>query len=188
MASTQKYWTWLVPVALAILSLATYRRFRWLAIGSLIFACALVPVLGLFRFDYQIFSTVADHYMYVALLGASLVLSGLLSKARSEMWLRIVGVAIILLAIRSFVQVRTWSSSESLFEHALTINPDSVAAHNSLGVLWSSRAEQFRQSAQRAFRERNPEMYGAATHWRATQIPGAWRITSSRPACIRTTR
>jgi tetratricopeptide (TPR) repeat protein len=159
LASAQNYWTWIVPVALAIVCIATYRKFHWLAIGSLIFAAALIPVLGLFRFDFQIFSSVADRYVYLAMLGPAIILAGALALWNSDVGLRVAGVVIVLLALRSFVQVRTWNNNETVFEHTLAVNPNSVAANNSLGVLWSGRAEQARLAAQRALAERNEEAY-----------------------------
>jgi protein O-mannosyl-transferase len=138
-----------VPIVLAIIAIVKYPRCRWFAIGFAVFAVALNPVLGFFRFDYQIFSTVADHYAYVAMLGPAIFLAGLLAR-RGETWLRVAGVVIVLLAIRSFVQVRTWSDTRTLFEHALTVNPNSVAANSSLGVWWSEASNQQRGRAQQA--------------------------------------
>jgi Tfp pilus assembly protein PilF len=159
MDSAQKYWTWIVPVILAIVSIATYRKFRWLSIGILVFVAGLLPVLGIFRFDYQIFTTVADHYAYVAMLGPAILLAGLLSLARGETWLRVAGVVLVLLAIRSFAQVRTWSDTRTLFEHTLQINPNSVAANSSLGVWWSEESTRQRIISQR---NRQDQAYEAA--------------------------
>ncbi len=157
--SAQRFWTWIIPVALALISLATYRKFRWLAIGSLLFALAVLPVLGLVRFDFQIFSTVTDHYVYVAMLGVSIIFAGALAQLNSDVWLRVGAAIVLVLAVLSFRQVRTWADSETMFDHAVAVNPDSVAGNNSLGEIWSGKAEQYRHAAQRALAERNEEIY-----------------------------
>jgi tetratricopeptide (TPR) repeat protein len=109
--------------------------FSFVACGSSIFAVALAPVLGLVPFEFQDFSTVADHYAYVAVFGAALVAAGLV--------LRFVGaraataVAIVVLGVlgaQSFRQARRWNSNDSLFEHTLEVNPRSYLAHYSIAA------------------------------------------------------
>lgn len=136
LASWQFKVAWLVPVALLGLFWALRRRAPWLLAGSLIFAAAPLSVLGLVPFQYQRISTVADRYVYVAMLGPSLALAGALATQRfrrSPVWLRslsgacIVG-AIGLLAFLSARQARVWQNSDSLYGQVLELDPSNDIA------------------------------------------------------------
>ena len=49
------------------------RRVAWIGAAAAVFVSGLVPVLGLIPFDFQYhYSTVADRYVYLALLGLAL--------------------------------------------------------------------------------------------------------------------
>src|SRR5205823_5722669 len=63
------YWTWIAPAT--VFGLAIWYRKRWpaLLLAVVFFFAAPLPVLGLVKFVYQFFSTVSDHYVYVAMLG-----------------------------------------------------------------------------------------------------------------------
>jgi tetratricopeptide (TPR) repeat protein len=103
--------------------------------GWAIFCLSLAPVLGLVPFEFQDITTVADHYLYVPLLGASLALVGVL--VRLGMAMRVVGVAaamLVGLAGLSFAYARAWQSTDSLFRHTLSVNPRSYVAHYSLAA------------------------------------------------------
>jgi tetratricopeptide (TPR) repeat protein len=67
---------------------------------------ALLTVLGLVRFDFQSHSTVADHYVYVALLGPALALAFLLSSRATDRILIVGGLVLIPLGTLARAQVR----------------------------------------------------------------------------------
>lgn len=127
---------WLAPAALLAVAWFLRRRAPWLLAGTLIFAAAPLPVLGLVPFVYQRLSTVADRYVYVAMLGPSLALAGALATdrfTRFPVWLRslsgacIVG-AIGLLAFLSARQARVWQNSDSLYGQVLELDPSNDIA------------------------------------------------------------
>jgi hypothetical protein len=106
-----------------------------LSCGWSIFALSVVPVLGLVPFEFQDISTVADHYVYVAMFGASLMVAGFLVRFRASA--RAVGVAVVALAVLgglTFRQARLWRSTETLFGHTLTVNRRSYLAHYSIAT------------------------------------------------------
>ena len=107
----------------------------WLAAAAGVLVAGLLPVLGLVPFAFQAYSTVADRYMYIAMLGPALALAWGLTQLRQR-WLA-VGCVVVLgaLGIGSMWQTRYWHDSVSLFEHALTVNPRSSVAHNTLGMV-----------------------------------------------------
>jgi tetratricopeptide (TPR) repeat protein len=109
-------------------------RLQWLVLTMLLLVAALLPVLGGISFIFQDYSTVADRYAYLALLGPALGLRWALHQHRQcrMVWL---GSLLLLggLGWRSVEQVQVWRNTEALFTHALRVNPHSVLAHYNLG-------------------------------------------------------
>ncbi len=107
--------------------------------AALIFLAALLPVSGLILFDFQQISTVADRYLYLAMLGPALATGWGLARYQSKrIWL-IFLVVISLLAGKAAAQVWVWENSSTLSSHAVRVNPKSWVAHNNLGII---KAEQ----------------------------------------------
>lgn len=141
LASRMLWLAWLVPMAVVVLACALRRRVPWFAAAAFISIAALLPVLGLVPFAYEQDSTVADRYMYVAMLGPSLALAfGLarLEARRSPAALRSVGaicaVSIAVLAAISSVQAKYWHDSRSLFGRVLQVDPNSSVALGNLAA------------------------------------------------------
>lgn len=129
------YLTLLTPVVLGV---AVYlgRRKRWLPAGLLIFVLALLPVLGFLPFTFQKTSTVADRYMYLAMLGPAMLMAmgwELLPARTARLVLLILLAG---LAARSTVQVRAWRDSFTLNRLAIQVNPGSDKAYNNLGAAY----------------------------------------------------
>lgn len=127
------YITASIPYGLLTLLLWKCRR-PWVLTPVLVFVIALTPVLGLVTFDFQHISTVADRYLYLAMLGPALGAAKLFAHSQSRIVRGIVVTAIMGLALTSLQQVHHWRTSESLFRHALQINDNSWLAHHSLGL------------------------------------------------------
>ena len=130
-------WLWLtglVPWGLAVWLWYKRAQVPWLTTAAGVVVAGLLPVLGFIPFDFQNYSTVADHYMYTALLGPALALAW--GLAQSPRRVLAVGCVVVLevLGIRSAWQTRYWHTTMSLFEHALAVNPRSAVAHNNLGL------------------------------------------------------
>jgi tetratricopeptide (TPR) repeat protein len=131
------YWTWIVPAIAAAAAIALARRRRstlpWTAM--LLFVIALAPALGLVRTDFQYYSSVADHYLYLPMLAIALAAAALISsRAQSRPAIVVAGIVIFALAVRSAVQVSVWRDTQTLFARVLKINPASVAAYTNLAV------------------------------------------------------
>ena len=127
--SRAAYWTWIVPIAITILVLMSRRR---ILIGAwLIFLVAPAANLGLLAFDFQIVSTVADHYIYLGLLGVAVAVAcGVMEWPR----LRPIATAVVLVfAVMAFVQAGRWRDSLALWRHAVAVNPNSGLANGNLG-------------------------------------------------------
>ena len=130
------YLAWLVPAGLLGLAFR-YRHRRPLAwLGGLLFVAFLLPTSGLVPFAYQAYSTVADRYAYLALIGAGLVLAELaelLAAVRSPALVaRAAALLFVALAGTSFVQAGHWLTSADLLRHTIAVNPDAAFAYNNL--------------------------------------------------------
>lgn len=128
-------WIWctgLAPYLLAGLLIWKGRR-PWLFAGG-VFLIGLAPVLGFISFDFQRFSTVADRYLYLALLGPAFAV-GLFFAACRQKAMKVGLVALlVVLGVKSFVQAGYWRDGFTLYEEALRVNPTSWLAHNNLGL------------------------------------------------------
>lgn len=127
------YVTWLAPAALFAATLVLKRLRPYLpAVG--LWVAGLAPVLGLIPFGFQDYSTVADRYMYLPLLGPALAAAcwaaGRPGKGRAA----IVAALLLPLAILSHTQVTVWRDSPTLYDHTLQVNPRSWLAFFNRGV------------------------------------------------------
>ena len=129
-ASGAIYWTWIIPVAITAL-LAIMRRPVPL-VAWLIFICAAATNLGLIPFDFQIVSTVADHYLYPSFLGVALLIAWIVASWPRVRWFLV--AATLVLASLAFVQVGYWRDSDVLWQHTLSVNDRSGLANVNLGV------------------------------------------------------
>ena len=72
------------PVALLVLGYLNRQRRPLIWLGALLFVTFLLPTLGLAPFAYQAYSTVADRYAYLALLGVGLMVSDTFDQTRRQ--------------------------------------------------------------------------------------------------------
>jgi tetratricopeptide (TPR) repeat protein len=140
--------SWGVVIALVPLILGALvwlgRRQAWTdaRLATSLLTAGLFPVLGLVPFMFQARSTVADRYMYLALLGPAIALCWRLGHTQNQTRARaICGLVLLLLGLRSAGQVRVWQNTVTLFTHALEVNPDSALAHNNLGFALAQRGK-----------------------------------------------
>ena len=128
------YLTWAVPVALLVVGYR-YRQRRpitWL--GALLFVTFLLPTLGLVPFAYQAYSTVADRYAYLALIGVGLMLSEAVDSVKSQrIAVRGAAALFIALTVLTFSQSRYWVTSSDFLRHTIEVNPAAGFAYNNLG-------------------------------------------------------
>jgi tetratricopeptide (TPR) repeat protein len=142
-----KPWFWgiaLIPVALAALIWAGRRRWPWLAASALISVAALLPVLGFTPFLYQYYSTVADHYAYVAMLGPAMVAAWGLGRVTSRgrrSAATVTAFVLISLSVLSIHELGYWRTEEALLHRTLSIDPDSFLGHNGLGRFYRRRGD-----------------------------------------------
>lgn len=147
LASRSLYLAWVFPTAVGILIWMLRKRFPWLVAAAIIFVAALLPVLGLVAFEFEMISTVADRYAYVAMLGPSIAVAFAFCSieshiprdshipSRSWAWMAGGATAVgMLLAVLSFRQARYWHDSRTLFTRVLAVDPKSDVAYSNLAA------------------------------------------------------
>jgi tetratricopeptide (TPR) repeat protein len=153
-----------LPLAVVTSAWLARRAAPVLTAALLVSVIALAPVLGVVPFDFQAYSTVADHYLYLAMLGPALAVAWLASRRPSgaRLTTAFVVVVVALLSVRSVAQSRHWRDAVAIFSHAIDVNPRSWASHARLGEHVAERGDHPR----------------AVAHFRrATEInPKAWPV------------
>ncbi|MCS7034458.1 MAG: tetratricopeptide repeat protein, partial [Phycisphaerae bacterium] len=125
-----------VPVIVALVAGLAWKRWRLVPVSGLLLLAGVFPVLGLVPFDFQIYSTVSDHYLYLAMTGPGLLSAWLARGVRGA------GGVAILVAIGSIVsarQVWTWRDLEAVSRQGLHVNPYSWTSYNNLSAALASK-------------------------------------------------
>lgn len=135
MAHPLAWLTCLAPIGLLVVCRLCWRRARWAGAAAAVFTIGLLPTLGLAPFDYQRYSTVADRYAYLAMLGPAIVLAVVLCKYAGRATFAGVLVLLSMLAGASVAQLRYWNDPWTLFARTLERNPASLAANNAFRYL-----------------------------------------------------
>jgi protein O-mannosyl-transferase len=107
---------------------------RGVVVGAVIMFAGLLPVLGLMPFRFQEYSTVADHFLYLAMLGPALAIGALLATA--PRWAGIpVGVGLaVALTVLTVWQLPVWRNSDTLATQALKLDPGSAIGNDIVGA------------------------------------------------------
>ncbi|MGO8670347.1 MAG: tetratricopeptide repeat protein [Capsulimonadaceae bacterium] len=138
MAHAWVYATFLIPIAIAVLLWMARSAYPLLLAAYTIFLAALLPTLGLVPNHYQFYSTVADHYMYLAMLGPAIALSWLLADLSWERKPgKIVAAAyalfLALCGARAAIHARDFRNDETLYLQTIATNPRSWVSHYNYG-------------------------------------------------------
>jgi hypothetical protein len=96
--------------------------------AAIVLVIAVSPVLGLTPFLFQYFSTVSDHYLYLAMLGPGLALAWVVAKVNHRAVMGGAVGALVVLGALSVRQAGVWRDAESLFTNTLQVNPNSFMA------------------------------------------------------------
>jgi len=120
-------WTWIIPISMIAFLWVNRRRWPPVWAGMCVFVAGLLPVLGLLRFNFQYFSTVADRYLYVPMVGVALIVSWAVARLPRAGGM-VAALFLLCFAGRSFMQVPYWRDSLTLYHHVLDNDPRSAAA------------------------------------------------------------
>jgi hypothetical protein len=118
------YWTWIFPVALAILIWRSKQPLLWIA--GLIFLLGGLPVLGLKPFGYQYYTTVADRYVYLSMLGVAIAAAWFLDRKTNDRQFisgkKLATAAVVIFVVLgslSFAQAGRWQDTPTLYATSL---------------------------------------------------------------------
>lgn len=130
--------TCLIPLAIFAVAWSFRKRTPW-PLGSFgVFVAGLLPSIGIVPFDFQHYSTVADRYLYIAMLGPAMVAAFFVARFRKVGAAVMIGLLGILTA-KSVVQLGYWRDDWRLMAHTLETNPQSLAAGIGFRYLLTSR-------------------------------------------------
>ena len=124
-------------VCLSVAVLRAARRHPYLAVGWLWYLGTLVPVIGLVQVGMQ---AMADRYTYVPLIGLFIIVAwgvfDLVKGWRHQQVALVLSAVLLLFGLTTctWLQVRHWKNSATLFQHALRMNSQNYLAHNNLGA------------------------------------------------------
>jgi len=111
-----------------------WRNYRGIVLGALVMLTALLTVLGLIPFGFQEYSTVADHFLYLGMLGPSLAVAVVLARTPGKWVLPISAALGVGLAVLSAQQLKIWRGSATLVARALAIDPGSAIGNGIVGA------------------------------------------------------
>jgi tetratricopeptide (TPR) repeat protein len=143
----------LLAAFLGLTGILTYYRRKidkWTLWGMLFFAINLALVSGLIPFGYMTHSFVADHFLYLPMVGVALIIARAVEKLFHRLGTdSISGKSLMVglylwvaaLGVVSVHQTWLWRDPLSMWEATLKANPDSFAANNNLGFLLMTRGE-----------------------------------------------
>jgi len=118
-----------IPLLIAALVWKMRRGHRQLIVSSAIAVAALLPVLGLIPFSQQRYSTVADRYFYLAMLGPALLVAWALTRLSRSTALLLTPVLICILAGLTVIQLQNWRNTDALAGHVLAIDQNSTVGN-----------------------------------------------------------
>lgn len=133
MMSGWGYVTWIVTVALGYFAYRYRKKSPNFALGFAIFIIGLAPVLGLVPFAFQSYSTVADRYCYISMIGAALMISEIVSGFNLRGAI-VCGGLLTALASLCAGQIRIWDNADSLFKQAILCSPSSSQMHHDFAI------------------------------------------------------
>lgn len=137
---TGHWWGWATALAAVAVIAAVWllrRRAPELGIGVALYSIVFLPELGLIPFNYETFSTVADRYAYLAMLGPAIAAA--LFMARRPTVVAAGAACAILLSLAGLTvrQEAMWRNTLTLNRDCIAVSPNSAACHtNYAGALF----------------------------------------------------
>ena len=134
------WWQYLFPVAALGLVLVLWARRERLGraplLAALFFGGTALPALGFTDVYPMRYSYVADHFVYLAVIGPLTLIAAWLAGRLAATPLRAVGaILVVLLAGLTANQARIYENRQTLWLDTLAKNPSSFLAHNNLGTI-----------------------------------------------------
>jgi len=152
-----KFWQFLAWPVIAVAAAwiwanrGTATRPRWgrhAVLGFGFFLLMVLPVLGFVTISYMRITWVADHFIYLPMIGVIALIGAAATQwyeraTESTRPLILAGGAIVLAtcSLLSFRYANAWASEDALWTHTLKTNNDAWQAHNRLGAKKFARGD-----------------------------------------------
>ena len=120
------YLTILLVFVMLVLFWKYHKKLELILIGMMLFTFGFFTVSGLLAFDFQLWSNVADRYIYISMFGMAIIVSATLVKLninKNAIFL-LATICLFGLALRTSFQIPVWTNGYNLWNHALTLNPN----------------------------------------------------------------
>jgi len=117
------------------------RKYPWVLWSALIMLVVLAPNCGIVPFTFQYYSTVADRYMYLAMIGPALALAEIVALNR---WKPLLVIPLALLAtcgVLTWQRASLWKNTFTLMKHDAGVNPYSIIIVDDLGLCYEKKGE-----------------------------------------------
>ncbi len=134
----------LVILIITIVFFFQKKTYPFLLTGWFWFLGTLVPVIGICIVGVFLYT---DRYAYIPFIGLYIILAcgvdNFIQKRPDlkRITISLLAITISLFGLISFMQVAYWKDSFTLFQRAISINPDSSVAHNNLGYTYMRMGE-----------------------------------------------
>lgn len=160
----------LLPILISLYGLFRFRQRKIVWLGAGLILIPLLPVLGFVPYQFQLFSTVADRYFYLSMLGGAVLFAEFI-RHLPKPTLAAPFLSLLLLGGMAFLQVSQWRSNETIFSQTLERNPKSFLAHNNLAYVYFQRREFDRASEHAKISSQlHPEETGLSMNYTATLV------------------
>lgn len=134
---------WTSPAIVAVSLFLLWRKRSVWGWCAAVFIAFVAPVLGVIPFAFQRYSTVADRYVYLSMLGVAGIVSAAFWRIAARVPQRAsllsgAGVAVAgILFVLSARQARVWRDSITLWEHNVRLAPRSAVAYANLAAAYA---------------------------------------------------
>lgn len=127
---------------IAYLFFVLRRSLPSVAFGIGWFLIFYLPISNVLPVSYLL----ADRYMYLCLPGVGLLLAGLLQKIHNNRFTIVTCLFLVILAVLTVIQNNYWKDENTLWRHAVTVNPNSTWVQETvaLSYLLSNQFEKAR--------------------------------------------
>lgn len=139
--------TWIFPVVFLVLLWGQRKRWPHVWAGVLMLYLGLLPTSGIVPYYFHGYSTVADRYLYLPIIGVCLAVGALWmtlwqkGKGIRRPLAVATGILAVLWAGRSCIDAGYWHDVESLWTHNLALEPNSWLALNSLAGTYTENGQ-----------------------------------------------
>jgi tetratricopeptide (TPR) repeat protein len=140
-----------LPAALLVLllALAWWKRRNWGRPIVMLLVCyvgLLLPVLGFVNIYFMLYSFVADHYQYAAMIVPCALFAGLATRIFQRLgrrWIGYVlgGALLAVLSLLTWQQSAIYANQETLYRATIKENPECWLAYNNLGFALALRGK-----------------------------------------------